>query len=170
MIQTKPVPIGHILHAHGMEGEVLVEPYLNDLSYYERLRSVLVAPVDGFARSIQLLRVRQASDRLLMQIDGVSSVEAARALVGHECYVYRNELPPAREGEFYWFDLEGLTVVTEEGECLGRVEEFFPTGSNAVLVVRKEAQETLLPFIKDVIVSVDNTKGTLRIHVIPGLL
>src|SRR5687767_11363764 len=121
MIQTKLVPIGHILHAHGTQGEVLVEPYLNDFSYYERLRSVLVAPVEEIARSIRLLRVRQASDRVLMQIDGVCSVEAARALAGHECYVYRNELPPAEEGEFYWFDLEGLTVVTEEGECLGRV-------------------------------------------------
>jgi len=170
MIQTKRVPIGHILHTHGMKGEVLVEPYLNDLFYYERLHSVVIVPADGIARNIQLLRVRQASDCLLMEVDGVSSVEAARALVGHECYVYRNELPPAGEGEFYWFDLEGLTVVTEEGECLGRVEEFFPTGSNAVLVVRKEAQETLLPFIKDVIVSVDNTEGTLRIRVIPGLL
>jgi len=170
MIQTKSVPIGHILHAHGTEGEVLVEPYLNDLAYYARLRSVVVASVDGRARSIQLLRVRQAADRLLMQIDGVSSVEAARALVGQECFVDRTELPPAGEGEFYWFDLEGLTVVTEEGECLGRVEEFFPTGSNAVLVVRNEAQETLVPFIKDVIVSVDYARGTLRIRAIPGLL
>ena len=63
-----------------------------------------------------------------------------------------------------------MTVFTENGECLGRVEEFFPTGSNEVLVVRKGQQETLLPFIKEVILAVDATQGIMQVHVIPGLL
>jgi len=84
--------------------------------------------------------------------------------------VEREALPPPPEGEFYWWDLEGLTVYTEDGECLGRVEEFFPTGSNEVLVVRMGQQETLLPFIKEVIVAVDATQGLMRVRAIPGLL
>jgi 16S rRNA processing protein RimM len=170
LFQTKPVPIARILHAHGVEGEVLVEPYLNDLACYERLTSILVEPATELSRRLQVLSVRRAGEHLLMQVEGISSVEAARALAGLECYVKRAELPPPGEGEFYWFDLEGLTVYTEDGECLGRIEEFFPTGSNAVLVVRKDSQETLLPFIKDVIIAVDDAGGTLRVRAIPGLL
>jgi 16S rRNA processing protein RimM len=94
----------------------------------------------------------------------------ARTLVGCDLYVGRDELPPPPEGEFYWFDLEGLLVYTEEGLCLGRVEEFFPTGSNEVLVVRQGVRETLLPFIKDVILSVDAAQGKLHVRAIPGLL
>jgi len=170
MVQTNPVPIGRILHSHGTEGEVLVEPYLNDLACYERLTSVIVEPVAEGSRRLQVVRVRRAGERLLMQIEGIISIAAARALVGLECYARRAELPPVGEGEFYWCDLEGLMVYTEEGECLGLVEEFFPTGSNAVLVVRKESRETLLPFIRDVIVAVDDVRGTLRVRAIPGLL
>jgi 16S rRNA processing protein RimM len=84
--------------------------------------------------------------------------------------VPRAELPPPLEGQFYWFDLDGLTVYTEEGECLGRVEEFFPTGSNEVLIVRKGGQETLLPFIKDVVLTVDEARRILHVRAIPGLL
>jgi 16S rRNA processing protein RimM len=94
----------------------------------------------------------------------------ARSLAGLECYVKREDLPPPPEGDFYWFDLEGLAVHTEAGECLGHVEEFFPTGSNAVLVVRKGDQETLLPFIKDVIVAIDDAQRILQVRAIPGLL
>jgi 16S rRNA processing protein RimM len=94
----------------------------------------------------------------------------ARSLTGCELCVERDDLPPPPEGEFYWHDLEGLTVYTDDGACLGRVEEFFPTGSNEVLVVRQGAQETLLPFIKDVILAVDAAQGQLRVRVIPGLL
>jgi 16S rRNA processing protein RimM len=94
----------------------------------------------------------------------------AQALTGLEGYVKRGALPPPPEGDFYWFDLEGLTVYTEAGDYLGRIEEFFPTGSNAVLVVRKGTQETLLPFIKDVILAIDEAQGTLRIRALPGLL
>jgi len=63
-----------------------------------------------------------------------------------------------------------LAVYTQEGDFLGRVEDFFPTGSNEVLVVRDGAREILLPFIKDVILAVDDTQGSLRVRVIPGLL
>jgi 16S rRNA processing protein RimM len=94
----------------------------------------------------------------------------AQSLAGLEGYVKRGELPPPPEGDFYWFDLEGLTVYTETGECLGRIEEFFPTGSNAVLVVRQGTQETLLPFIRDVILAIDGARGTLQVRAIPGLL
>jgi 16S rRNA processing protein RimM len=159
-----------ILHAHGISGELLVEPYLNDLACYNRLAKVAIRRADGRSESYRIVHVRRAGDRLLLRLEGCGSIETARSLVGLECYVRRDELPPPAEGEFYWFDLEGLTVHTEGGECLGRVEDFFPTGSNVVLVVRNGAEETLLPFIKDVIIGVDETRGTLEVRAIPGLL
>jgi 16S rRNA processing protein RimM len=159
-----------ILHPHGTGGEILVEPYLNDLACYNRFAEVAIRMADGRSRNHRIAHVRRAGQRLLLQIEGCCSIETVRSLVGLECYVSREELPPPADGEFYWFDLEGLTVYTEGGDCLGRVEEFFPTGSNAVLIVRKGTQETLLPFIKDVIVAVDDARGTLQVRAIPGLL
>jgi 16S rRNA processing protein RimM len=164
------VPVCRILHSHGTQGEVLVEPYLNDLACYERLDEIVLRMAHGTAQSFGLAHVRRAGERLLLQLDGVKSVEMAQSLAGLECYVRRGELPPPPEGDFYWFDLEGLAVYTEAGDYLGRIEEFFPTGSNAVLVVRKGTQETLLPFIKEVILAIDDAQGTVQVRAIPGLL
>jgi 16S rRNA processing protein RimM len=164
------VPIARVLHAHGTRGEVLLEPYLNDLTCYDRLGEVAIALADGQWQSYRVAHIRRAGERLLLRLEGCLSVEAARPLAGRDIYVRRDKLPPAREGEFYWFDLEGLTVYTEDEVYLGRVEAFFPTGSNEVLVVREGSEETLLPFIKDVIMAVDCMRGILRVRALPGLL
>jgi 16S rRNA processing protein RimM len=164
------VAIGRVLHPHGLEGEILVESYLTDLSCFDRLCEVAVLLADGQFHSYRVTHMRRMGERLLLQLEGCLSQNAARSLAGCDLCVRRDELPPPPEGEFYWFDLEGLTVYTEDGVCLGRVEEFFPTGSNEVLVVRQGVQETLLPFIKDVILAVDAAQGILQVRAIPGLL
>jgi 16S rRNA processing protein RimM len=149
---------------------MLVQPYLNDLTYFDRLGEVAVRLADGQFQSYRVMHLRRMGERLLLRLEGCVSQEMARTLAGCELCVRRDELPPPPEGEFYWFDLEGLTVYTDDGTCLGRVEEFFPTGSNEVLVVRQGSQETLVPFIKDVILTVDAAQGTLHVRAIPGLL
>jgi 16S rRNA processing protein RimM len=149
---------------------MLVEPYLNDLACYQRLGEASILLADGQFRSYRVTHIRRVGARLLLQLEGCVSREMARSLSGCDLCVRRAELPPPSEGEFYWFDLDGLTVYTEQGECLGRVEEFFSTGSNEVLIVRRSRQETLLPFIKDVVLAVDEARRILHIRAIPGLL
>jgi len=149
---------------------MLWQPYLNDLTCYQRLGEVAVLLADGRFQHYRVARLRRAGERLLLQLDGCVSREMAQLLAGSELCVRREELPPAPAGEFYWWDLEGLTVYTEDGDCLGRVEEFFPTGSNEVLVVRKGEQEVLLPFTKEVIRTVDMRQGIMQVRAIPGLL
>jgi 16S rRNA processing protein RimM len=159
-----------VLHPHGIGGAMLLQPYLNDLTCYQQLIEIALPLTDGQFQRYRITHMRRVGERILLQLDGCVSREMARLLTGSDIYVEREALPPAPAGEFYWWDLEGLTVFTENGECLGRVEEFFPTGSNEVLVVRKGQQETLLPFIKEVILAVDATQGIMQVHVIPGLL
>jgi 16S rRNA processing protein RimM len=149
---------------------MLVESYLNDLTCFTRLCEVALLRADGQFHSYRVTRMRRTGERLLLQLEGCVSQDMARSLAGCDLCVQRDELPSPPDGEFYWFDLEGLTVYTEDDACLGRVEEFFPTGSNEVLVVRQGVREMLLPFIKDVILAVDAAQGIMRVRVIPGLL
>jgi 16S rRNA processing protein RimM len=151
-------------------GELLVYPYLNDLTYYERLPAVALHDQERFLMEKRVAQVRRAGERLLLQLEGLASIEAVEPLIGCEICVPRDDLPPPARGEFYWCDLEGLAVLTQEGESLGRVADFFPTGSNEVLVVRDGEREILLPFIKDVVLSVDEAQGYLHVRVLPGLL
>ncbi|MGL6250402.1 MAG: ribosome maturation factor RimM, partial [Billgrantia desiderata] len=104
---------------------------------------------------------------------GVDSREAAERVAGAEILLPKAELPQLEGDEYYWHQLEGLTVVTREGVVLGRVAYLFETGANDVMVVKGDPQgeppaiddrERLLPFLPDeVIVAVDLAGGTMTV-------
>ena len=100
---------------------------------------------------------------LLGKFVTIDDREAAAALVGHELAVRRGQMPPPAPGEYYWTDLEGLRVVTQEGVELGRVDRLLETGSNDVLVVTGD-RERLIPFIREQVVKqVNLDAGVLQV-------
>ncbi len=80
------------------------------------------------------------------------------------------EFPPLGDDEYYWYEIVGMRVVTEQGVHVGEVGEIFPTGSNDVYVVRKGEKESLIPAIEDVIISIDRDTHTIVIRPLEGLL
>ena len=67
-------------------------------------------------------------------------------------------LPELPQGEFYWRDLIGMSVVTDKGYSLGIVDDLMETGSNDVLVVKANSKdafgqaERLIPFLTDSVI------------------
>ncbi len=74
------------------------------------------------------------------------------------------DLPPLDADEYYWQDILGMRVVTEDGGNVGTITEIFPTGSNDVYVVQEGEREVLIPAIKEVVVSIDTKARTMVIR------
>ncbi|PIE37869.1 MAG: ribosome maturation factor RimM [Gammaproteobacteria bacterium] len=123
----------------------------------------------GEWREVAVTAGRPQGKTLVARIEGVDTPEAAQLLVGNAIAVWRDDLPPIDEGEYYWTDLIGLAVVTTEGVEVGTVKRLFETGANDVLVVSDEregrgGQEVLVPWVlPDVIVEVDLAGRRIRI-------
>jgi 16S rRNA processing protein RimM len=77
---------------------------------------------------------------------------------------------PLEEGEYYHFQLEGMDVVTETGEWLGRVGEVLRGGAHDVYLVRGPRGEILLPAVEDVILELDLEARKMTVHLLPGLV
>ena len=88
---------------------------------------------------------------------GVDDRDEARQWIGAEISVERDALPPCAPGEYYWVDLEGLTVRNVRDETLGEVEHMMATGANDVLVLR--GKDRLIPFIPQVVREVNIDGG-----------
>jgi len=100
---------------------------------------------------------------VIAQLENCDDRDAAATLVNTMIAVKREQLPPAKEGEFYWSDLIGLVVKTTAGIELGKVTQLMPTGSNDVLVVDGE-RERLIPFVQeDVIIKIDLDAGVIEV-------
>ena len=67
--------------------------------------------------------------------------------------------PELEEGDYYWHDLIGCSVVNLEGYTMGTVTEMMETGSNDVLMVRAntkrcfwKTKERLIPLLYEQVV------------------
>jgi 16S rRNA processing protein RimM len=153
--------MGRIVAPFGVRGWIKVRPQTESADGLLAYRTWWLAAQDEW-RAHRLLEGRVQGTDLVARLEGIEDRDRAAQLRGSQIAVPRSELPPAPEGEYYWSDLIGLSVVNREGVQLGRVAEIFATGANDVLVVRGE-RERLIPFIDPVVVEVNIEASVLTL-------
>jgi 16S rRNA processing protein RimM len=120
-VGARLIAIGTLMGAHGLRGTLRFKPHNPDSELLYELDAVLVR-VAGELSQRAVENVRPGSKGLLLDLEGVATLEAAQALLGAELFVARDALPDLPEGEYYFVDLEGLSVVTPDGAQVGTVE------------------------------------------------
>jgi 16S rRNA processing protein RimM len=105
----------------------------------------------GSWHEISLADVSAQDDHLLVRPQHCEDRDFAQSFTNLEIFIKRSQLPPITDGDYYWSDLEGLTVTNIAGSVLGKVDHLFETGANPVMVVIGEKRH-LLPFLKDSVI------------------
>ena len=103
-------------------------------------------------------------------LGGIDDRDAAAGICGSSVWMPVERMQKLPEGEYYWNEIVGLQVVTEEGRDLGRIEAIFPTGSNDVYVCREGKREILLPAIEEVVRRIDRDRGVMVVRLLKGLI
>jgi len=163
-----PAPLlefGYVARAHGIHGEIAIrafDPGSETLDAVERLR---VRTRSGEERELLIESLRPTPKEDILALEGVETREAAEALVGATVFVYREDLEPPAEGEYFQGDLVGLTAVDEAGQELGKVVEIWNTGEVPNIVIRAEGKpELIVPFADEFVPTVDVPGGKLVIR------
>lgn len=156
------IPLGQVTGAHGVQGWIklhsFTEPRTNLLEYRQWLLDV-----DGEWRAFAVESAQEAGRRLIAKLSGVDDRDSAAALVGSSVAVTRSAMPAPGPGEYYWADLEGLTVRNLSGTELGTVDRLIATGANDVLVLAG-SDERMIPFVEgDTVRAVDLEKGEILV-------
>ncbi|WP_069383182.1 ribosome maturation factor RimM [Halomonas caseinilytica] len=152
------VVLGKLTSPYGVKGWLRVYSYTSPMEGILEYDEWVLRHGGGESR-YRLSQGRRHGKGLVARLEGVDGRDRAETLAGAEILLPTAELPELPgDDEFYWYQLEGLSVVTTEGVALGRVEYLFETGANDVLVVRGregesvDARERLLPFLPDEVV------------------
>jgi 16S rRNA processing protein RimM len=163
------IAFGRIVGVHGLRGALRVRPD-NPESNPQLLERLFVdregTPVEHRVRS----SARAGRGSLKLELEGIETIEQAQALRGVDLYLAIDDLPPAADKEFYYYQVVGLRVETTEGRPLGTIDEIFFNGANDVWVVKGGSGEVLIPVIEDVVRKIDLEGGRVIIEAIPGLL
>ena len=158
------IPVGQIVNAHGIRGEVKLNPAGFDPAFLAAFDTLYIG---GKETKVKSARVHKST--VLLVLPGVEDMDAALALKGKPVSIRRTDahLP---EGEYFDVELEGCTVVDDAtGEALGTLRRVLHYPAHKVYEVKGE-REYLIPAVPEVfIASVDIDAGVVRVHMMKGL-
>lgn len=158
------------MRSSGLAGGMRVALFAESSRILDSLENIFAGRDKESAYPYKIKNVRERGKGFFIELAGIDTIDAADALKGQFLFISREALTDPEEDEYYWHDIIGLAVITEEGEKLGTITSIFPTGSNDVYVCQGEKGEILLPAIDSVIKKIDIPEGAVIIELLEGLL
>ncbi len=120
--------------------------------------------------ALEVERTRIHLDRLLVKFVEVSDRTSAERLRGAEIYIEERQRRPLGSEEFWPDELEGLEVRTPTGQTVGTVRGVEWSDAQSRLVIETESGLREVPFVDELVPSVNLPDGYLTLVDIPGLL
>jgi 16S rRNA processing protein RimM len=160
--------VGLIARAHGVRGEVSVQPLSEVKSRFAPGSVLLLGPTAE--RPLTVASARPHGHRLLVRFEEVDDRDQAESLRGRVLLVRREQAPALPSGQYWVHQLVGLEVVTESGRSLGTIREVLHNAANDVWVVEGDGRQFLIPGLREVVEGVDISAGRAVIREVPGLL
>ena len=168
--------VGHLNKAHGRKGEIFVWP-LTDYPESHFAPGVVHFPGDEEGEKpsatlapLTIESVRPFRKGFLTKFAGIDDRTAAERLRGH--YILRpfDAIDQLDEGEIFYHELLGSTVVTKDGVVLGEVKEVYALKPADLLQIVGPDGEVMLPLIRECVVEFDRERGRVVVDPPEGLL
>lgn len=161
--------VGVISSTHGIRGEVKVFPTTDDAGRFQELKHVILnTGKDQIPLEIQ--SVKFFKKFVIIKFKGIDNINDIEKYKGAGLFVSREDAVDLEKDEYYIADLLGMDVLTDDGEH-GILKDVIETGANEVYVVEFEnLGEVLIPAIHDCILDVDVQAGSMKVHLLEGLV
>ena len=170
-LQDDFVIIGEVVKPHGIRGEVKVYLYSERPENLKQHKKIILQESAGSGtEKYNVVKSREQGKLAILRLEGVGTREAAEALQGSKIWLDKADFPELNSDEYYWHQLEGLRVMTEAGQELGRVTNIFNTTAHDIMVVTGAGNEFMIPVKGDIIRDIDEQGGKITISPPPGLL
>jgi 16S rRNA processing protein RimM len=164
------VEIGPVVGAHGILGEFKVAVADPASSSLLGVGTILVEGRGVARREMKLLKARRGRGTVVVRAEGVADRNAAEALRGAMVLVRTADMPPLAPGEYYMFELVGMSVVDAGGCALGVVTGLSSNNAQDLIEVTVPGGGvTLVPFVKGLVAEVRREARVIVVDAPEGL-
>jgi len=151
--------VGVIAGTHGVHGELKLKVLTDHPEHLPTLRKVYLGDSET---PTSVLGLRFQGEQALITLEGVESPEEGKRLGGLKVRIAGSDAKPLEEGEYFLFQLIGLTAADEHGTGLGTVTDLLETGAHDVLVITgADGQDLLVPNHPQFVLDVDPERGRI---------
>lgn len=166
--------VGYIIKSHGLKGEVKV---MSDTDFKEERfkpgSQLALFKDDTFKEIVTVASWRYQKPYDVIRFEEYDSINDIEGFKGLSLQVSAADRADTLEQDsFYYDDIIGLTIENLNGEAVGTITSIMSPGANDVWVMEctTDHQEVLIPYIKDVVKSVDLESGIATVDFIEGLM
>jgi len=161
--------LGYIVRPHGLKGALHIHLDVDDPSKYIKMESVFVLTggnlVPFSVKSLQINGVKG-----MLELEDVSSAEDARALKSCPLFLPLTLLPKLKEGQFYYHQVIGYTIVDTVTGPLGTIEDIYSSGAQDIINMKYQEKEVLVPVSNEIVLHADHGKKEVYVQLPDGLL
>ncbi|MCM3337276.1 MULTISPECIES: ribosome maturation factor RimM [unclassified Paenibacillus] len=165
--------VGKVVNTHGIRGEVKVFPQTDfpDVRFAQGSELILQHPETQSTLSVTVERSRLHKNMYIVKLKQFDDINDVEKYKGWMLKVSEAQLVELPEDEYYYHEIIGCRVVSDEGEELGVIDEILAPGANDVWVVKpSKGKPILIPVIDDVLLNVDIEGKVVTVHLMEGLI
>lgn len=165
--------IGRVARAHGLKGELRVEPFFDGSDALEQVDELWLSRQPGSPDGAEAHTVewaRAVPKAYLVKLVGVAERNGAEALKGATVWVERSALPQTDDAEYYLVDLIGAKVSGPEGEIGTVVEIATHPSVDSVVIETPEGKRLEQPLVDDWIARVSVAEKRIELSTLDGLI
>ncbi len=176
---TEYFQVGVIVRAHGLKGEVNVFPTTDDPERFKKLKKLILDTGRDGRKELTVERVRFGNKFVIVKFKEYNDINEVERFRQKSLLIPREDAIELEPGEYYLGDIEGMSVVDEDGNELGVILQVIQTGANDVYEMRRtdvsssesdEMDTIMIPGIKECIKNIDIENKKMTIHIMDGLL
>ncbi len=165
--------VGKIVNTHGIRGEVRV---ISSTDFpderYAPGSTLYLFPGNHKEPTPLIVKTHRKHKNFdLLSFEGFENMNDVEKWKNSILKIKEDQLTELSEGEYYFYEIIGCHVVTEQGEEIGAVKEILTPGANDVWVVGgSNGKDILIPYIPDVVKEVSIEEKKIIIDPMEGLL
>lgn len=166
--------VGKIGAPYGVKGWFKVTTYTESMEGIFSYSPWLLLQGDT-QKEFEVEHWKKHNKGVVAKLVGMDDRDAVETIKNLDIAVHQDCLPELDEGDFYWRELVGMTVVGVGGYNFGKVEQMFETGSNDVMLVKANIgdafgqKQRMIPYlVDDVIKKVDREEQSITVDWDPG--
>lgn len=162
------LPACKIVSTHGVRGEMKALPLCDGAAFLAKFKRLFTS-ADG-AGETRVLGVRAQGNVILLRLDGVTDMDAARAQVGRTYYLAKADAKLPR-GRYFIDDLLGCDVVDADTDRvygqLTNVDR--PAAQDIYTVTDGAGKEYMLPAVPEFVKKIDIDSRKIFVTPIEGM-
>ncbi|MBI3939558.1 MAG: 16S rRNA processing protein RimM [Acidobacteria bacterium] len=164
------IAVGRIRSAHGLHGEVTVDVLTDSPERFRQGSALYLRRSGGNPAPVRVQMSRPHGRYLILKLEAAETRTDAEQLKAGELVIPKSDVKALPPGHYYPFQLVGCEVVDSSGKSVGTVADIMQTAGGALLGVKSQRREVLIPMVEGIVTRLDLAERRIEVHLPAGLM